>query len=215
MQSIVDRLQALSKVIAEICRISGTPGASIGVLHEGKVIYTHNYGYHNVESSIPPDENTIYHIASLSKSFTAVCIAILVEEGKISWDTPVRDILPDFKHVNPTINNKATILDLMSHRTGLASKNMLWLRDYAGVQLPQNETLQMVSYLETVFDFRKQWLYSNWGYAVADQIIQRLSGQSWGTFLADRVLETAEFESYSHRTFSQDRKCRPSLHGAV
>ncbi|KAL9584282.1 MAG: hypothetical protein Q9212_002225 [Teloschistes hypoglaucus] len=189
MQSIVDRLQARSKVIAEICRISGTPGASIGVLHEDKVIYTHNYGYRDVELSIPPDESTIYHIASLSKSFTALCIAILVEEGKLSWDTPVRAILPDFKHVNSTINDEATILDFMSHKTGLAPKNMLWLHDYAGVQLPRNETLRMVSYLETVYDFRKLWLYSNWGYAVAAQIIQRLSGQSWGTFLADRVLK--------------------------
>ncbi|KAL8630163.1 hypothetical protein Q9189_004084, partial [Teloschistes chrysophthalmus] len=184
MQSIVDRLQARSKVIAEICRISGTPVASIGVLHEDEVIYKHNYGYRDVESSIPPDENTIHHIASLSKSFTAVRIAILVEDGKLSWDTPVRDILPDFKHVNSTINDEATILDFMSHRTGLAPKNI----DYAGVQLPRNETLRMVSYLETVYDFRKYWLYSNWGYAIAAQIIQKLSGQSWGTFLADRVL---------------------------
>ncbi|KAI4088601.1 MAG: hypothetical protein LQ344_005939 [Seirophora lacunosa] len=189
MRSLVDRLQALSKVIAEICRISGTPDASIGVLHEDKVIYTHNYGYRNVESSIPPDENTIYHIASLSKSFTAASIAILVEVGKLSWDTPVRELLPDFKHVDSTINDEATILDFMSHRTGLAPKNMLWLHEYAGVELRRSETLRMVSYLETVFGFRKQWLYSHWGYAVADQIIQRLSGQSWGAFLAHRLLE--------------------------
>lgn len=82
MRSIADRLQALSKVVAEICRISGIPGASIGVLHEDKV--THIHSYPNVESLIPPDENTIYHIASLSKSFTAASIAILVEEGKLS-----------------------------------------------------------------------------------------------------------------------------------
>lgn len=188
MRSVLDRLQALSPVIAEICRISGTPGASIGVLHENKLIYTHNYGFRDVEAKTPPDERTIYHIASLSKSFTAASIGILVEAGKMSWDTPIHDILPDFKHVNKTINDKATILDFMSHRTGLAPKNMLWLHEFAGVELRRNETLKMASYLETVFEFRTHWLYSNWGYAIADQIIQRLSGQSWGTFLSERIL---------------------------
>lgn len=59
---------------------------------------------------------------------------------------------------------------------------MLWLHDYVVVELRRNEMLRLVSYLETVFDFRKRWLYSKWGYALADQIIERLSGQSWGTF---------------------------------
>ena len=60
-----------------------------------KIIYTHNHGYRNVEAGIPPDEETIYHIASLSKSFTAAAMGILVEEGRMKWDTPVRQILPD------------------------------------------------------------------------------------------------------------------------
>ncbi|MCJ1398273.1 hypothetical protein MMC11_001470 [Xylographa trunciseda] len=75
-----------------------TPGASIGVLHEDKVIYKHNYGYRDVEAQIAPDDRTIFHIASLSKSFTAAGIGILVEEAKMSWNTPIREILPDFKH---------------------------------------------------------------------------------------------------------------------
>ena len=131
------------------------------MLYEYKVVYTHNSDYRNVESLVAPDQSTIYHIASLSKSFTAASIAILVEEGKLSWDTPVREILPDFKHVNSTINDEATILDFMSHRTGLTPKNMLWLHEYADVELRRNKTLRMVSYLETVFDFRKQWIYIN------------------------------------------------------
>lgn len=106
----------------------------------------------------------------------------------MAWDTPIRDILPDFKHANKTINDEATIVDFMSHRTGLAPKNMLWLHESAGVNLRRNETLKMTSYLETVFEFRTRWLYSNWGYAIADQIIQRLSGKSWVTFLSERVL---------------------------
>lgn len=83
MKSVVDRLQVLGPVITEICQKSGTPGASIGVLHEGEIIYTHNYGYRDVDAKLPPDVNTIFHIASLTKSFTAASIGILVEEGKM------------------------------------------------------------------------------------------------------------------------------------
>ena len=177
MQSVLDRLQVLSSVIAEICRISGISDASIDVLHEDRFVYTHNYGFRDVEAKTSSDERTIYHVASLTKSFTAASIGILVKARKMSWDTSVHDILPDFKHVDKTINEKATIVDFMSHR-----------HEFAEVGLRRNETLKMASYLETVFEFRTQWLYNNWGYVIADQIIQRLSGQSWGTFLSEQIL---------------------------
>lgn len=189
MRGVVDRLKALGPVIAEMCQIPGTPGASIGVSCDGEVVFTHHYGFRDVEARIPPDEHTMYHIISLSKSFTAASMGILVEEGNMTWDTPVRNILPDFEQIDTTVENLATMRDFMSHRTGLAPKNMLWLSEFAGVDLRRNETLRMVSYLEHVFDFRARWLYSNWGYAVADLIIQRLSGRSWGSFLTERILK--------------------------
>jgi CubicO group peptidase (beta-lactamase class C family) len=62
MRDLVDRLKALGPIIAEICQISGTPGASIGVLRNGEVVYTHNCGFRDVGARIPPDEHTIYPI---------------------------------------------------------------------------------------------------------------------------------------------------------
>lgn len=79
----------------------------------------------------------------------------------MAWDTPVGEVLPDFEHANKTINDKTTIVDYVSHRTGLAPENMPWLREFAGIELGRNETLRMLSYLETVFEFRRHWLYSN------------------------------------------------------
>lgn len=79
----------------------------------------------------PLDERTIFHVASLNKSFTAASMGIPVEAKKLSLNTPVHDILPDFISVNKTINDKAKILDLLSHRTRLAAKNMLWLHELA------------------------------------------------------------------------------------
>ena len=189
MAEVEERLQALIPFISEISQISGTPGASIGVLHEGEVVFTHNYGCRDVEDKVPPDENAIYHLASLSKSYTVAALGILTEEGNLSWDDKVKNILPDFRHLDDTIYQNATVIDSLSHRTGLGIKNRLWLHEMNQTSLSQRETLSVISYLEPVSYFRSRWLYNNWGYALAALIIARLSGQSWGDFLTRRILE--------------------------
>lgn len=189
MVEVIQRLRALVPLISEICQIAGTPGVSIGVLHEGAIVFTHNYGYRDVKARLPPNENTIYHLGSLSKSFTAASLGILVDEGKLSWGDSVKDLLPKFRHFDETVYDHANVIDFLSHRTGLAPKNSLWLHERAGLSLARRETLNVVSYLEIVAEFRSQWLYNNWGYALADLITERLSGQSWGDFLTRRILE--------------------------
>lgn len=92
MRSVPERLQGLNPVVVEIYHISGITGASIGVLHEDRIIYIHYHGYCDVEAKILLKEHTIFQIASLGKSLIAVRIGILVEQGKISWDTLIWDI---------------------------------------------------------------------------------------------------------------------------
>ena len=77
------RFKDLSPRVNEILRISGTAGASVGILHSNEVIYTANFGYRDVEKKAPPDQDTIYYIASLSKFMTAAGIGRLVEEGEL------------------------------------------------------------------------------------------------------------------------------------
>lgn len=91
------------------------------MLHHNQVIYTQSFGYRDVEAKLPPDEQTVYHIASLSKAVTSAAFGILVEEKKIDWDTPVKTILPEFDHPDRTIREELNIADLLSHRGGLAT----------------------------------------------------------------------------------------------
>ena len=95
-----------------------------------KVIHTRRYGYRNVESKLAPDEDTIYYLASLSKAFTTAAVGILVDQGKLKWSTPVREIIPAFSHFDSTIEQESTIIDWLSHRTGLAPKNAMWTQEY-------------------------------------------------------------------------------------
>lgn len=91
--SALERLQGLNVTIAEICSISGTPGLSYGVLHEGQVLYKGNFGYSDLEAQLPSTSDTKYYIGSLSKAFTAAAMGTLVEDEKTTWDTSIQDIL--------------------------------------------------------------------------------------------------------------------------
>lgn len=189
MDKVAHRLKVLGPTIAEICRLSGTPGVSLGVLHQNEIIHVDNFGYRDVEGKVPPDQDTLYFIASLSKAFTAAGIGILVDEQKLQWDTPVSSILPDFSHPDKTVREDAGIVDFLSHRSGLASKNQMWYLEFGRPSLPRKETLRFTSYLDVVHPFGKRWLYNNWGYGLADEITEKLSGMSWGTFLRERILD--------------------------
>ena len=195
MDALVHKLKSLGPTIVEICRVSGTPGVSLGVLHKDEVIHIENYGYRDVERKIAPDQDTLYFIASLSKIFTAAAIGILVHEKKLEWSTPVSSILPDFDHPDATIKEKAALVDFLSHRSGLAAKNQMWFLEFGRPSLPRGETMRFCSYLDVVHPFGKRWLYNNWGYGLADEVTEKLAGKSWGTYLRERIFDPLGMES--------------------
>ena len=123
MDKVAQRLKALAPTIVEICRVSGTPGVFLGVLHQNEIFHIEKFGYKDVENKIAPSQDTLYFIASLSKAFTVAGIGILVEEQKLKWETPVSSILPEVDHPDRTIREKAGIVDILCHWSGLASKN--------------------------------------------------------------------------------------------
>ena len=186
MREPIKHLQDLGTTITKICEVSGAAGVSIGVIHEGRK-YTKGYGFRDVEKKFTPDEDTVYHLASLTKSFTAAAIGILAEEGYLRWNDPIINALPDFHHNDLTIAKKATILDFLSHRTGLATKNALWVQDGAELLLKPEDLYSTVSYLEVVQDLGATWLYNNWGYNLGAEIIEKISNITWGSFLSERI----------------------------
>lgn len=187
MKDTLKSLQELGATISKILDVSCAAGASIGVLHHNEVIHTAGYGFRDIERKLPPDENTIYHLASLSKSFTAAAVGILVDEKRIAWNQPVSEILPGFNHREPSIQRQATVLDFLSHRTGLATKNALWSQDGTDLLLQPHDLYQTMSYLEAVHPLRSGWLYNNWGYNLAAEIIEKTSNTTWASFLRDRI----------------------------
>jgi CubicO group peptidase (beta-lactamase class C family) len=187
--ALIDRLSSLSSLITQICDISGTAGVSVGITHRGQKIYTHNSGFRDAEKAQKPDSDTIYNVGSLSKGMTAAAVGLLVEDGKFTWETPIKDLLLGYRQRNETIAPLITVTDLLAHRTGLNSPAALWSQGENKGYLPRTEILPIFSSAPSVQEFRASFKYCNYAYWVVDEIIQQQTGQSWGTLLNDRLIE--------------------------
>ena len=157
----LERLRKLDLTITEICKISGTPGLSYGVLHEGQVLHTGNYGFSDIENQVHSTSDTVYHIGSLTKAFTAAAMGILVEDGKIAWDTLVHDIMGDFHFSDAALTQEMSVLDVLSHRMGLQRSNQMWYGSDNTLLLVKSQILPHVQYLRAVKPFRSTMHYNN------------------------------------------------------
>jgi CubicO group peptidase (beta-lactamase class C family) len=187
--SLEDRCRQLSPSIARILAISGSPGLSIGVLHHGVVAYTAHFGQKNVSKPSTPDDDTVYRIASLTKALTVTTVASLVEDDMVSWNTPIREILPEFQTRGDEIGEKATLIDLLSNRTGLSQANALFSQQYAEILLPKSEVIRMSCMIQAVSPFRKSFVYSSWNYGLAQEVIETITGKNYGLAIKERILD--------------------------
>src|SRR5918993_2349931 len=102
------------------------PGLAMAVVKDGKVIVALGYGVRELGKPEPVNGDTIFDVASLTKSFTAAATASLVDEKKMSWDDPVRRYIPSLEFPDPYLTANVTIRDLLSHRTGVRATNTAW-----------------------------------------------------------------------------------------
>lgn len=109
----------IDSIVAHSMHTLPQAGVAIGVVKDGKIIHLKGYGVASVETKEEVDANTMFAIASNSKAFTAVGLAILVDRGVITWQDKVVKHIPEFKMYDPYVTDNFTILDLLTHRSGL------------------------------------------------------------------------------------------------
>lgn len=179
---MVARLESTSSVIEELRGIAGNAGISLGVLHHGQVVYRANFGYRDVEAKLAPDSDTAFYIASMTKAMAANALTSLVKDGKVSLDTKLVDLVPEYRDASATLKCKelateATLLDLMAHRLGITAGNNFWSQKGAKVLVDKSETAKIVGFLQPLVPFRSSFTYSNWGYGLLGEIMESVSGE--------------------------------------
>ncbi|MEE9461815.1 MAG: serine hydrolase domain-containing protein, partial [Bacteroidales bacterium] len=180
-------LKKLDEYYAKMVQDWDVPSASIGIVKDGEMIFSGNYGVLEEDKDAGPDKNTLYAIASNSKAFTSALIGMLVQEGKLDWNDKVRKYLPYFELYDPWVSNEVTIRDLLCHRVGLGtfSGDVIWYK----ADLTAEEIIQRVKYLPPAFDFRAGYGYSNVMYVAAGEVIRKVTGKSWSENVQERILE--------------------------
>jgi CubicO group peptidase (beta-lactamase class C family) len=186
-----ERFAGLDAYIGEAMEKWQVPGLAIAVVKDGEIVLARGYGARHLGRDTPVTEDTVFPIASCTKTFTAACIAMLVDEGKLHWDDAVRKHLPDFRVADPYVTETVTIRDLLCHRTGLVRGDLVGMSG----GFTHAEMLNQVQFLPQAVPFRSKVTYNNLMFAVLGEIVQKQSGLSWQEFVAKRVLTPLEMKA--------------------
>lgn len=174
----------VDRMVDRQMREQKVPGFAVGVMRDGKVVVAKGYGVRDIREKKAVTTRTIFAVGSVSKSFTAMALASLVDQGKLSWDTPVREYLPWFRLQDPVATELVTLRDMLSHRTGLPRHDFIRFSMY----LSREELLRRIRYLEPSRSFRDVYQYNNLMYVAAGYIGGVVAGSTWEDLVRDRIL---------------------------
>lgn len=164
------------------------PALGIAVVKDGAAVLTRGYGVKVQGKPAVADEHTLFAIASNTKNVTAAALAILVDEGKVKWDAPIKTYLPDFRLVDPYITDHITVRDTLSHRAGfgLGAGDLLF---WPNSDRTRAEVLAQAAFVPIEDGFRARYHYCNLMFVVAGAVIEAVSGQTWEDFIQTRILD--------------------------
>lgn len=163
-------------------------GVAVAVVKDGKIIHAKGYGEASIETGAKVNENTLFSIASNSKAFTTTALGMLVDEGKLNWTDKVVDIIPEFRMYDPYITEHFMVIDLVTHRSGLGlgAGDLMFIPD--GSDFKIDDIIKSFQFQEPTSEFRTKYDYDNLLYIVAGEVIHRLSGLPWDTFIEQRIM---------------------------
>ncbi len=180
-----DQIAAIDQIFSAWNK-SDSPGAALAVIQDGEIVYERGYGMSNLEHSVPITPDSIFHIASMSKQFTAACMAMLAADGVLSLDDDVRRYLPELPNYGPTI----TLRQMLHHTSGLRDH---WsLQEMAGWRwddlITGDDVLEIVRRQKALnFPPGAEHLYCNSGYSLQATIVKRLTGKTLRQLAEERL----------------------------
>ncbi|KAM3431710.1 hypothetical protein NHJ13734_007195 [Beauveria thailandica] len=159
---IIERLQALRASAAGNNFGSRCPSVSLGVSFDDQTTYEWNFGRRDLKQNLALNVDTVHGIGSLSKKFTASAIGILVDEGRLSWQTSVREILREYHSRSQFTTQELTVEDLLSHRSGMAHSHYWWYGAGGELLIDKSQTMSFINGLKSASSLRSISSHSNW-----------------------------------------------------
>lgn len=185
-QDLDGALRFLEQNVPAAMSQTQTPGLAVAVVKEGRVVYRQGFGHRRLGEPDPVTPSTVFQIGSISKSLTAMAVAMLVDQGLAKWDDRVVDHLPQFAMHDPWVTREFRIFDLMAQHTGLphTSGDMQIL---SGVD--RDHIVRSLRHIEPESSFRSHFAYQNAPFLAAAQLIEAKTGKRWEDVLAERIFQ--------------------------
>jgi len=163
------------------------PGMTVAIVEQGRPSEIRSYGVRKLGEPAKVDEHTLFAIGSTTKAFTTALLAMLVDEGKLTWDTKVADVLPGFKMYDPYVSSEMTVRDIVTHRSGLGpgAGDLLF---FPPTSFTRAEIIHKLRFIKPVTSFRSGFAYDNLLYIVAGEVIATIEKSSWEDVVRKRIL---------------------------
>lgn len=188
---LAKRLKGLDAYMTKVVKDWNVPGIGVAIVSGDRLVLVKGYGYRDYGKKLPFTESTLFQIASNTKLFTAVAAGMLVEEGKLTWDKPVRESVPSIRFYDDQLNNTVTLRDMLAHRTGITRHDSIWYKS----DFTRRELFEKTRYLEPSAPIRQTFLYNNLMYAAVGYLIELQSGKTWEEFVRERIFAPLDMTS--------------------
>ena len=175
----------LDALAAEAMAEWKVPAVALAVVQDGETVLLKAWGQRDVEANLPATPQTQFVICSITKTFTATALALLVDEGRLDWTKPVRDYIPEFRLHDAIATERVTVRDLLCHHSGLPRHDWIWIPG----DLKPTEMMTALRHLEPARDIRTEFQYNNLAYNAAGIVAERISGQSYEHFIRTRLTD--------------------------
>jgi CubicO group peptidase (beta-lactamase class C family) len=207
-----DQIANLDAFISRALKEYQVPGAAVAVVQDGKPVLLKGYGVRDVTKGGAVDENTIFQLASVTKTLTGAAAATVVDEGKLDWDTPIFNYLPEFVGYDPYMTRYLTERDLLAQRTGWPA--------YTGDALDsfgydRAEILKRLRFFKPRYSLREVAQYSNPGFFVAGEVAAAASQQSWNDLVEKRLFKPLGMSRSGTRTKDMQKADATAAHALV
>jgi serine beta-lactamase-like protein LACTB, mitochondrial len=194
-----DRFAAVGRLVAETRPALGSPGISVAVVVDDRLAWSSGYGLADVESNVPAKANTVYRIASISKTFAAICIMQLVEQGRVALDDPIQKYVPSFP---PKGTAPITLRHILSHTSGI--------RHYSPGEMESVTTYRSIADAIKIFKDDPllftpglKYSYSSYAYNLLAGVVETASGLSYEAYLDEHIFKPAGMKQ-SHLEHPQE-----------
>jgi len=189
------QLPKVDAYVQQLMKDWGVAGSAVAVVYKDKVIFSKGYGLRDVEKNLPVTTKTLFGIASNTKLFTAMTAAMLHVDNKLDLDKPVRTYMPELHFATAELDEKLTLRDMLSHRSGVPRWDGVW----SGSGYSMQQILDRLHYMKPELGFREGYLYNNNMYTTAGAVAAKVNGTTWDQLVKSRIFDPLEMR---HSTFS-------------